>query len=511
MRQLLTSLVLTALLADLVAAQAPMPEPSPAAPATASPAPEKTSPENAATPDKPAAPQPAEKPEKPEVLVQPSPELLTEFRNARRGLMQKVISRQANQQIEGLQELQGYPFPEAAKLVLGRLRDSNPEVVKAAIETLLTYRNQPEIAALLMQTFRKESVNQIDTSYLSLLTVLAASELPQVKEQLILLLDMTLGSNPRRWQKLTVSMDELVKCAGPEALNALRVLRETLPFQKDFGFRRAVVQATINLRTKESVGQLIQWMDFLDGEIRGDLMRHLSSLANHFVGPDAKDWAEWWQKAQADFEFPDVAPSAIIATVEGQTLVESDYARWGKTQFYGLPVYARKIVFVLDASSSMLQGTRMNDAKAQLINSINELDENYRFNIIVYNQTVGAWQRQMIQATESSRKHALRYIASVQPQAATATFDALEAAFSHPDLEAVYLVTDGVPTTGKVIHLEAIIKAVSEQNQARRVTLNVIGIQPEGPFEEFLKALAEKNFGTYRRVQDTVQLPPSVR
>lgn len=509
MRQLLTSLVLTALMADLVAAQAPMPDPSPAAPAPASPAPEKPAPEKSETPDKPAAPEPAAKPDKPEVPVQPTPELLTEFRNARRGLMQKVISRQANQQIEGLQELQAYPFPEAAKLVLGRLRDSNPEVVRAAVETLLTYRNQPEIVALLMQTLRKEST--IDNSYLSLLTVLSASELPQVKEQLILLLDMTLGSNPRRWQKLTVSMDELIQCAGPEALNALRVLRETLPFQKDFGFRRSVVQATIKLRTPESVGQLIQWMDFLDGEIRGDLMRYLSSLAGHFVGPDAKDWTAWWEKVQADFEFPDVAPSAVIATVEGQTLVENDYARWGKTNFYGLPVYARKIVFVLDASSSMLQGTRMNDAKAQLINSINELDENYRFNIIVYNQTVGAWQRQMIQASESSRKHALRYIASIQPQAATATYDALEAAFSHPDLEAVYLVTDGVPTTGKVIHLEAIIKAVTEQNQTRRVTLNVIGIQPEGPFEEFLKVLAEKNFGTYRRVQDTPQLPPSVR
>jgi len=499
MRQLLTSLVLTAFLADLVAAQAPKPEQSPATPTAASPAEQNTAPENPA-PEKATTDQ-AAKPDKPEVLVQPTPELLSEFRNARRGLVQRIISKQAHQQIEALQELQGYPFPEAAKLALGRLRDSNPEVLKAAFETLLSYRNQPEIVPLLMQTLRKESVNQIDAGYLSLLTVLAASDLPQVKEQLILLLDMTLGTNPRRWQRLTVSMDELIQCAGQEALKALRVLRETLPFQKDFGFRRAVVQATISLRTNDSVSQLIQWMDFLEGEIRGDVMRYLSSLAGHFVGPDSKDWAAWWQKVQADFEFPNIPPSAIIATVEGQTLVESDYVRWGKTQFYGLPVYARKVVFVLDASSSMLQGTRMNDAKTQLITSINELDENYHFNIIVYNQTVGAWQRQLIQATESARKNAARYIASIQPQAATATYDALEAAFSHPELEAIYLVTDGVPTTGKVIHLEAIIKAVSEQNQTRRVTLYVIGIQPEGPFEEFLKALAEKNFGTYRRVQ----------
>ena len=480
MRHLLTSLVLAAVMADLVAAQAPMPEQSPVAPAEAAPP-----------------------PEQPEVLVKPTPELLAEFRNVRRGLVQKVISKQPDQQVEALQELQAYPFPEAAKLVLGRLRDTNADVAKAAFQTLLTYRNQPEIVPLMMQTLRKEAAAQVDGGYLALLTVVATSDLPQVKEQLVLLFDMTVGSNPRRWQKLTVAMDELAQDGGPAALAALRVLRQSQPFQKDFGFRRAVVQATIKLQSPDAVGELISWLEFLDGEVRGDVMRYLSHLANHFVGPDAKDWAAWWEKVRGEFEFPAAVQTAVVATVEGQALAESDsdYVRWGKTQFYGLPVYARKVVFVLDASSSMLQGTRMADAKTQLINSINELDENYRFNIIVYNQTVGAWQRQMLQATESARKNAVRFVASIQPQAATATYDALEAAFAHPDLEAIYLVTDGVPTTGKVIHLESIIKAVSEQNQTRRVTLYVIGIQPEGPFEEFLKQLAERNFGTYRQVQ----------
>lgn len=477
MRHLLTSLIVAALMADLVAAQAPSPDQPAAAPAEAAPA-----------------------AEKPEVLVEPTAELLTEFRNVRRGLMQKVISRQPDQQVEGLQELQAYPFPESAKLVLGRLHDTNPEVVQAAFQTLLTYRNQPEIVPLLIQTLRKDAA-QVDGSFLALLTVVANSDLPQAKEQLVLLVDMTIGTNPRRWQKLTVKMDQLVQGGGPKALAALQVLRQSQPFQKDFGFRRAVVQATISLRTPEAVDELIQWLESLEGEARGDVMRYLSRLANHFVGPDSKDWAKWWSNVRDEFEFPAPVDTAVVETVEGQALAESDYLRWGKTQFYGLPVYARKVVFVLDASSSMLQGTRMADAKTQLITSINELDENYRFNIIVYNQTVGAWQRGMQQATDSTRKHAARYVASIQPQAATATYDALEAAFSHPDLEAVYLVTDGIPTTGKVIHLESIVKAVSEQNQTRRVTLNVIGIQPEGPFEEFLKALAERNFGTYRRVE----------
>lgn len=477
MRQLLTSLVLAAWLANLALAQAPaQPAAAPADPAIALP----------------------------EVPVEPTPELLSEFRDARRVLVQKVLSKQPDQQIQALQELQAYPFSEAAKLVLGRLRDPNAQVARAAYETLLTYRNQKDVLPLLMQTLRKEGLTQVDSGYVALLTAVAASELPQAQEQLLVLFDASVGAHPRRWQRLTVALDNLAKEGGPPALATLCMLRQSQPFQKDFGFRRAVVQAVIALQMPEAVEQLIAWLEFVDGEVRGDILGYLTRLAGEYQGPEPKQWAQWWETAKADFEFPAPLPvgAATVATVEGQPLAQSDSdrVRWGKTRYYGLPVYGKRLVFVLDASSSMLQGTRITDAKMQLISAVNELDDGFYFNIVVYNQVVGAWQRGALQATESARKNAARYVASIQPQATTATYDALEAAFAHPEVEAIYLVTDGAPTAGKILNLDQIVKAISDQNQTRRVSLNVIGIQPEPPFEVFLKALAEQNFGTYRRV-----------
>ncbi len=439
---------------------------------------------------------------------QPSADNLATFRSERRLLVQHVQSKQPQQQVEALRRLRDFPYPDAAKLVLPRLRDTDSGVARTAYQTLLTYRDQPEIAPLLLNTLRKEGVSQVDSGYLALFTVLASSSLPQSSESLLRTFDETAGAHPSRWTRLTTMLAGLATEGGEPALAALQVFRQSQPFQLDFGFRRATVQAAIALRTTESVSRLIAWLEFLDGEARGDVIRYLTVLAGKDHGLDVKAWQSWWKEKQDGFEFPAVA--AIVSadaplTVEGQTplLAESDSDKiaWGKTQFYGLPVYARRVVFLIDSSSSMLDANRMVNAKTQLLTAVNELDEAYLFNIVTFNQTVGSWQRQLIQATESSKKLAARYAASIPAQSATATYDGLEAALAHPNLEAIYLVTDGAPTAGKVINPDAIIRAVTEANRTRRVSLYVIGIQPDPQFESFLKTLAEQNFGTYRRMQ----------
>ncbi len=440
--------------------------------------------------------------------VEPSAEALAAFRNQRRALVQQVLSKQPEQQVEALRRLRDFPFPEAAKLALPRLRDSNPGVARTAYETLFSYRNQAEVVPHLLAALRKEGISQVDSGYLALFAVLAASDLPDLNPRLIREFDETAGNLPARWSRLTVLLEGLAAEGGPAALATFATLRHTKPYQLDFGFRRAVVQAAIGLRNADSVSKLIEWLEFLDGEIRGDVIRYLTSLAGKDHGFDVKAWAAWWQERREGFEFPPpaaVAGEAAPPRVEGQTplLAESDSDKiaWGKTQFYGLPVYGRRVVFVIDSSSSMLDGNRMANAKSQLMTAINELDEEHSFNIVTFHQTVGVWQRQLTTASASAKKLALHYAAAIQAQASTATYDALETALAHPNLEAIYLVTDGAPTAGKVLAPEAIVKAFTEANRTRRVTLHVVGLQPDPQFDAFLKALAEQNFGTYRRVQ----------
>ncbi len=85
----------------------------------------------------------------------------------------------------------------------------------------------------------------------------------------------------------------------------------------------------------------------------------------------------------------------------------------------------------------------------------------------------------------------------------TASYDALDAAFSF-DAEAIYFLSDGAPQGGSTTNNpEEIVQLISQMNRTRRESIYSLGIAvgiPDSPFDLFLKALAEENFGSYRRV-----------
>ena len=88
------------------------------------------------------------------------------------------------------------------------------------------------------------------------------------------------------------------------------------------------------------------------------------------------------------------------------------------------------------------------------------------------------------------------------PGGRTATYDALEAAF-RLDPEAVYLLSDGAPNSGRIPMPAAIINAVGAMNPHRRISIYCFGIAPgppDSPMELFMKTLAQQNFGRYRRL-----------
>ena len=72
------------------------------------------------------------------------------------------------------------------------------------------------------------------------------------------------------------------------------------------------------------------------------------------------------------------------------------------------------------------------------------------------------------------------------------------------DAEAIFLLTDGQPTAGKIVSPTEIVAAIVRENFARRMSVYTIGIdagQPGSDFDSFLRNLAETNFGEYRRVE----------
>jgi hypothetical protein len=115
---------------------------------------------------------------------------------------------------------------------------------------------------------------------------------------------------------------------------------------------------------------------------------------------------------------------------------------------------------------------------------------------------VGRWHQDLVPATAANKQQAIRFIENQNPQASTSTFNALEAALAY-DIEAIYFLTDGAPTSGKILAPADIIHTVIDGNRLRRISIYTIGIAPGysgSPTDQFLKSLAEENLGTYRRV-----------
>ena len=63
------------------------------------------------------------------------------------------------------------------------------------------------------------------------------------------------------------------------------------------------------------------------------------------------------------------------------------------------------------------------------------------------------------------------------------------------DLELILFLSDGEPTAGALVDPSAIVIAIANHNLTQRTTINTLGIDARDKHEEFLKNLAEKNYG----------------
>lgn len=155
------------------------------------------------------------------------------------------------------------------------------------------------------------------------------------------------------------------------------------------------------------------------------------------------------------------------------------------------------MVFVLDTSGSML-GPRLEAAKRELESAIMALPAETAFTVVFFNSGAGSWRRMLVEATDPNKRDAVTFVARLPAEGATATSDALQAAFTF-DAEAIFLLSDGEPSAGRIADPAGIIQFVTELNRGRAVTVNTIGIMTGGGF---LDELVKADHGTFRAVAE---------
>ena len=113
-------------------------------------------------------------------------------------------------------------------------------------------------------------------------------------------------------------------------------------------------------------------LEKLRGEIRAEIVKHLSEVTGEDFGLEVAGWREWWKANKKDFQM------AAAPRKDGTNV---SLSRLGKeSRFYGLSIHAQKMVFIIDTSSSMLQGGRMVARRSrELLQALEGLTDDAQF------------------------------------------------------------------------------------------------------------------------------------
>jgi hypothetical protein len=179
------------------------------------------------------------------------------------------------------------------------------------------------------------------------------------------------------------------------------------------------------------------------------------------------------------------------------------------TRMFGVQAEGYKFVYVIDRSGSMggSSSTALKAAKAELLASLNDLEQTHQFQIVFYNEKPTIFNptgdpHRALFATERNRAEAERFIDSITPFDGTRHDDALLLALRlHPDV--IFWLTDADEPKLSQADLARINRL------AAGITIHAIefGSGPQPEADNFLVQIAQQNGGTHQYV-DIAKEPP---
>jgi len=86
----------------------------------------------------------------------------------------------------------------------------------------------------------------------------------------------------------------------------------------------------------------------------------------------------------------------------------------------------------------------------------------------------------------------------VQHKGGTNLFDGVEFAYDDPEIDTIYLLTDGQPSGGRFVEPSEIVEEVRLMNRTRQIVIHCISI---GQRSTLLQDLATLTGGTYKEVR----------
>lgn len=262
---------------------------------------------------------------------------------------------------------------------------------------------------------------------------------------------------------------------------------------KDWRVRLEAIRQLGLVRGSGSVGVLVERMEGETGRLRRAIAVSLRQLTGQDHGFSSARWASWWQGEGGEGY---VLPSAEEAAAMIAKLDASRASRESVATFYNLPVYSDRVAFVVDTSGSMRartflkpgadheeedsedsgQPSAMDYARAELKALIRRIPDGAFCNLIFFHDDLDPWKRGITELNERSRKKLMKFIDGIDAGGGTALYDGLIEAFEDPEVDTIYILSDGVPSRGEITDAEEIRATIAELNATREVEIHGIDL-----------------------------------
>jgi len=372
-------------------------------------------------------------------------------------------------------------FESHRALALGLLDSqmvAHPTIADAVKESIERDLRSKQVSPLTVQSIRRLGLSSRDDDVHYLVTLTEAQDT----------------------QVVLAAAAALLEQKQSEALPLLVGLAHRPEFQRSYGFRRGLVDAVAAVPDKASVDFLIDIVSRFDGQLRFHTAQHLSRLTGQNFGGRPDQWADWWTQHADGFQ---PAVKKLGAAENDANSVARIPWHEPLPEFCGVPIYAKRVVFVIDRSRSMASEvngvSRLNEARYQLTKVVEKLDRYVYFNVFDFHRTVRSFKSELVLAEEGNKADARAFLNGLTANGASAKSHALMAGLlSDPNLEAMYFISDG---EGCVSAELLNTRAITVQNSIRRTSIFTVGVDCDGETHEYMQDLALRNGGEFMRIR----------
>jgi len=405
--------------------------------------------------------------------------------------------------------------PESLEAMTGGLADGNEKARRAA---LLGFANSTvQHAAATPGILEQLKSSDADTRQ-SAVRALANQKPPEAVPALVAALDDPVPA---------------IRVLAAQALGAMRAADAAGALiarldDADWSLQKAAIEALGEIRVKESIEPLLKKFENDEGLVIEVVYKALVSITGQDYKYRTALWRKWWDKAAKDFKIPTEAEIAAAKAKAAKAM--EGYAK-EKRKYHHIETLSRKMIFIVDISTSMRDKivippdapeeaaqefpdrVKMEIAKNELLALLATLDRNVYFNIVTFAGRVKPWRDGLVSGTQKNA--AIKFVRRLQPippasgnssgeEQKTNTYAALMEAFGMADdkvpdwkarskVDTIFLVTDGLPTTGEIVETRKLVEAINEINRTRGIVIHVICFDKEALRR--LKPLAEQSGG----------------